>query len=154
MAGTTADKLSKLQETKAALKTALAERGQTVGEKFSDYPTAVRAIATGGKTFCFNPMDGKEEFPVTIADGAVTVGLPEGYTWSQTAQFLLVIAERSTSAFLCLRKAAGHLQYVLDNWLEWQATTKPEPDATELTVQVPELTVQNTTMVTGILVMG
>lgn len=39
-----------LQETKADLKAALAEKGQTVGEVFSAYPAAVRAIETGGGT--------------------------------------------------------------------------------------------------------
>ena len=47
MANTTADKLAKLNATKADLKAALAEKGQTVGEVFSEYPAAVRAIETG-----------------------------------------------------------------------------------------------------------
>lgn len=48
MANTTADKLALLQATKANLKAALAEKGQTVGDVFSTYPAAVRAIGTGG----------------------------------------------------------------------------------------------------------
>lgn len=48
--GTIADKLAKLSETKADLKAALIEKGQTVGDVFSDYPAAVRTIETGGKT--------------------------------------------------------------------------------------------------------
>ena len=48
MANTTADKLALLQATKANLKAALAEKGQTVGDVFSTYPAAVRAIETGG----------------------------------------------------------------------------------------------------------
>lgn len=48
MANTTADKLAKLNATKADLKAALAEKGQTVGEVFSAYPAAVRAISSGG----------------------------------------------------------------------------------------------------------
>ncbi|MCI7473170.1 MAG: hypothetical protein MSB10_05760 [Clostridiales bacterium] len=47
MANTTADKLAKLNATKADLKAALAEKGQTVGDVFSTYPAAVRAIKTG-----------------------------------------------------------------------------------------------------------
>lgn len=47
MANTTADKLALLQATKADLKAALAEKGQTVGDVFSTYPAAVRAIETG-----------------------------------------------------------------------------------------------------------
>lgn len=48
MANTTADKLAKLNATKADLKAALAEKGQTVGDVFSEYPAAVRAISGGG----------------------------------------------------------------------------------------------------------
>lgn len=48
MANTTADKLALLEATKADLKAALAEKGQTVGDVFSAYPAAVRAIETGG----------------------------------------------------------------------------------------------------------
>lgn len=48
MANTTADKLALLEATKADLKAALAEKGQTVGDVFSTYPAAVRAIETGG----------------------------------------------------------------------------------------------------------
>lgn len=43
--GTTADKLAKLNATKADLKAALAEKGQTVEDVFSTYPAAVRAIS-------------------------------------------------------------------------------------------------------------
>ena len=50
MANTTADKLALLEATKADLKAALAEKGQTVGDVFSTYPAAVRAIETGGGT--------------------------------------------------------------------------------------------------------
>ena len=50
MANTTADKLALLEATKADLKAALAEKGQTVGDVFSTYPAAVRAIETGGET--------------------------------------------------------------------------------------------------------
>lgn len=46
MANTTADKLALLEATKADLKAALAEKGQTVGDVFSTYPAAVRAIET------------------------------------------------------------------------------------------------------------
>lgn len=45
MANTTADKLAKLETTKAELKSAINENGGSVGDVFSDYPTAVRAMA-------------------------------------------------------------------------------------------------------------
>lgn len=51
MANTTADKLALLQATKVNLKAALAEKGQTVGDVFSTYPAAVRAIETGRKVY-------------------------------------------------------------------------------------------------------
>ena len=44
--GTTADKLNRLLETKAALKSALVEKGQEPGDVFSEYPGMVRAIKT------------------------------------------------------------------------------------------------------------
>lgn len=47
MAGTSADKLVKLKATKADLKAALTEKGQTPGDLFSAYPNMVRAITTG-----------------------------------------------------------------------------------------------------------
>ena len=47
MANTTTDKLNKILNTKADIKAALAEKGQTVGDVFSTYGDAVRAIETG-----------------------------------------------------------------------------------------------------------
>lgn len=44
----TADKLNRLKQTKADLKAALIEKGQTPGDVFADYPAKVRAIETGG----------------------------------------------------------------------------------------------------------
>lgn len=44
--GTTADKLNELKQTKANLKAALTEQGQTPGDVLSDYPDLVRAIQT------------------------------------------------------------------------------------------------------------
>lgn len=66
MANTTADKLALLQATKANLKAALAEKGQTVGDVFSTYPAAVRAIETGGGsvTITFGMVDVKEAYVV------------------------------------------------------------------------------------------
>lgn len=46
MAGTSADKLALLKATKADLKAALTEKGQTPGIVFSEYPQMVRAIDT------------------------------------------------------------------------------------------------------------
>ena len=66
MANTTADKLALLEATKANLKAALAEKGQTVGDVFSTYPAAVRAIETGGGsvTITFGAVDVEEAYVV------------------------------------------------------------------------------------------
>lgn len=66
MANTTADKLALLEDTKADLKAALAEKGQTVGDVFSTYPAAVRAIETGGGsvTITFGTVDVEEAYVV------------------------------------------------------------------------------------------
>lgn len=69
MANTTADKLALLEATKADLKAALAEKGQTVGDVFSTYPAAVRAIETGGGsvTITIGPV-GVDEAHITYTD--------------------------------------------------------------------------------------
>lgn len=84
MAGTTYDKLSKLLSTKSELKAALAEKGQSVGDVFSEYPDAVRAIETSpevetilvsnanGTSFLFG--DGSYH----IADDNGSIRLPKG----------------------------------------------------------------------------
>ena len=47
--GTTVDKLNKLAQTKAAIKTAIEAKGVTVGDvKFADYPSKISAISGGG----------------------------------------------------------------------------------------------------------
>lgn len=51
MANTTADKLALLEDTKANLKVALADQEMVVGDVFSTYPEAVRAIETGRKVY-------------------------------------------------------------------------------------------------------
>lgn len=51
MANTTADKLGLLEATKADLKAALADQEMVVGDVFSTYPAAVRAIETGRKVY-------------------------------------------------------------------------------------------------------
>lgn len=48
--GTVADKLAALENTKAGIKAAITEKGQSVGEVFADYPAAIRAIQTGPDT--------------------------------------------------------------------------------------------------------
>ena len=65
----TADKLSKLLETKEAIKQAIIDKGGTVGDVFADYPTAIQNIQSGGSGTFVVPADIKfayssvEEFP-------------------------------------------------------------------------------------------
>lgn len=65
--GTIADKLTKLQETKSALKTAINGSGSTVGDKFSDYPVAV----TNGKASIASAIT--EKGVATAADATFDV---------------------------------------------------------------------------------
>lgn len=71
MANTTADKLAKLNATKADLKAALAEKGQTVGDVFSTYPAAVRAISSGtyGETVSISNQSSFNIYAVDFKDG-------------------------------------------------------------------------------------
>lgn len=69
MANTTADKLAKLAATKADLKSALAEKGQTVGDVFSAYPAAVRAIESGGELVTGTITVGRSAGIVQYSDG-------------------------------------------------------------------------------------
>lgn len=46
--GTIANKLAKLKTTKAEIKAALEEAGQSVGDVFDTYPAAIRAVVSSG----------------------------------------------------------------------------------------------------------
>lgn len=48
MAGTTTDKLERLMQTKADIKSALIEIGQAPGDVFSEYANMIRAGGGGG----------------------------------------------------------------------------------------------------------
>lgn len=59
----TNEKLELLRQTKADLKAALTEKGQTPGDVFSDYPDMVRAIQDGG---------GEQATPeIAVSDGGL-----------------------------------------------------------------------------------
>lgn len=58
MAGTTTDKLERLMQTKADIKSALIEKGQTPGDVFSEYPDMVRAISGGGTSLFHSTISG------------------------------------------------------------------------------------------------
>lgn len=54
--------IDRLSGIKADLKSALAEKGQTVGEVFSTYPAAVRAIESGGKKYTSTDLEEINDF--------------------------------------------------------------------------------------------
>lgn len=108
--GTTADKLAKLNATKADLKAALAEKGQTVEDVFSTYPAAVRAIsgpAPNGRAWTQSNIttggfsDAYYAYGLWVACGQGT-GLfysSDGKTWTQS--------NITTGIFVCARNNNG-----------------------------------------------
>lgn len=62
----TADKLNKVLETKEAIKQAIIDKGQTVGDIFADYPAAIRNIEGGGGS-------GKFAVPAGMRFGYATI---------------------------------------------------------------------------------
>ena len=101
MAGTSADKLALLKATKAELKAALTEKGQTPGDKFADYPNMVRAIQTGGNApyengFAFVYTDGRYQFSPNVS-GNDTVSIK--YRSNSTVYFLPRIPGEVTGTY-------------------------------------------------------
>lgn len=111
--GTIADKLAKLNATKADLKAALAEKGQTVGEVFSAYPAAVRAIDTStapefititapegsgaGRTFfCYDGLHYGED-QVTVPARSCVFFIEDGAAFSGNYIFSGELSEVSAS---------------------------------------------------------
>lgn len=73
--GTTADKLAKLAATKADLKAAIKEKGQTVGDVFSTYPAAVRAIKQEEKVNGILELDRED----TVSIDSILKSYPNAY---------------------------------------------------------------------------
>lgn len=65
---TTAEKLNVLLNTKAAIKAALVEKGQEVGDVFSTYPDKIRAIPSK----IVASSDGNGNVTLTMAAATVT----------------------------------------------------------------------------------
>lgn len=126
MANTTADKLALLEATKADLKAALAEKGQTVGDVFSTYPAAVRAIETTSLpqtvTVKFslpynNTVVGTTVYYCTILDGSV-VATEKKYPRNDTGVQELDVLKNS---YLVFDKDGAYISYltnmtILDSW--------------------------------------
>jgi hypothetical protein len=74
----TADKLSKLLETKEAIKQAIIDKGGTVGDVFADYPAAIQNIQSGSGTFVVPAA-------MRFAYSNVTE-FPEDWDWSEVEQ--------------------------------------------------------------------
>ena len=110
MANTTADKLAKLNATKAALKTSINGSGNVVGDVFSDYPGAVDdfrskiATAITSKGVATNATDTPDQMAANI--GQIDTGGP----------FLEVGSPEDTFEFL------GY-----DTFVIWEASGMPIP---------------------------
>lgn len=87
MANTTADKLAKLSSTKAALKSAINGSGSTVGDVFSEYPTAI----TSGKSAIAQEITDKGVETAatdTFAQMATNIGqIATGSIYEETSNF-------------------------------------------------------------------
>lgn len=126
MANTTADKLALLQATKVNLKAALADKGQTVGDVFSTYPAAVRAIETTSLpktvTVSFNlpyntTVEGTIVYYYTVSGNSV---VPEAkqYERNNVSEQELEILEGS---FLVFNKAGDYISnlngiFMMESW--------------------------------------
>lgn len=86
-----AQSLDELQSVKSDLKAALAEKGQSVGDVFSTYPAAVRAIETGG---VFTPVEirlsGDGTAQVYDCEQRQWVSLSSSYISVKTSNFLII----------------------------------------------------------------
>ena len=103
--GTIADKLAKLNTTKEELKAALAEKGQTVGDVFSAYPAAVRAIETGGGTFTITNVE-MAQFPTSATAGEIVNFVFGGRVTSSS-----VIDEQSNNIPIGMERIGSEIKY-------------------------------------------
>lgn len=111
--GTIADKLAKLNTTKEELKAALAEKGQTVGDVFSAYPAAVRAIETGGGT-CTGSMQFSDKRGVKyiyIGDNGESKVSSSPITDNVMIGSILVVCYSTALAF---PTTSGGIKYITD----------------------------------------
>ena len=111
MANTTADKLNKLASTKADLKAALAEKGQTVGDVFSTYPAAVRAIETGVETVSGNFLSSMAQFYYFDGDSAQSTSGSRLESKDVAKGSIVFITTGSLGSFVC---SGGNLLFELD----------------------------------------
>lgn len=110
--GTIADKLAKLNTTKEELKAALAEKGQTVGDVFSTYPAAVRAIKTGVETVSGNFLGGTAKFYYFDGDFAqLATGSAFESRDVAKGSIVFITRDRSPASFVC---SGGNLLFELD----------------------------------------
>ena len=112
--GTVAEKLSVLSSTKSAIKEAISEKGQSVGDVFSDYPAAILAIQTGPDTSDATATDGDilsgktaygasgkltgtipNKTEADLSSSGATVTVPPGHYASQ-AQKSVATAQQAT----------------------------------------------------------
>ena len=105
--------IDRLAGIKADLKSALAEKGQTVGDEFSAYPAAVRAIETGGGT-CTGSMQFSDKRGVKyiyIGDNGESKVSSSPITDNVMIGSILVVCYSTALAF---PTTSGGIKYITD----------------------------------------
>ena len=97
--------IDRLMGIKADLKSALAEKGQAVGDVFSAYPAAVRAIETGGGTFTITNVE-MAQFPTSATAGEIVNFVFGGRVASSS-----VIDEQSNNIPIGMERIGSEIKY-------------------------------------------
>lgn len=104
--------IDRLMGIRADLKSALAEKGQTVGDVFSTYPAAVRAIKTGVETVSGNFLGGTAKFYYFDGDFAqLATGSAFESRDVAKGSIVFITRDRSPASFVC---SGGNLLFELD----------------------------------------
>lgn len=122
--GTIADKLTKLQETKSALKAAINGSGSTVGDKFSDYPAAV--------------ANGKAGIAAAITEKGVTTAADA--TFQTMADNVAAIESGGETATVSLEgsgKLGGVIAYYLSENGAFKSAVGHDGNWQQFTISVP-----------------
>ena len=139
--GTVADKLNKLLGTKADIKAAITEKGQTVAEAdtFASYAAKIRAIETTSKGMEWitsnMPSSGNWDSVVygggvfvAVANGKAAYSTDSGKTWtastlSGTSSWISVAY--GGGVFVTVAQSSNKSAYSTDGGKTWTASTLP-----------------------------